>query len=355
MTDHPSWTCRPYRKGDEVHLASLFERVFERPMTPQLWRWKLGDHARTPPNVWLAVDRQDRPVCQYAGIPRRVRLADGEHTVMVAVDAMTAPELRRQGTFTAVVTCAHAAWRDAGVAFVLGMPNEKYGSRTDALGWQRVSSLRWMIRPLRPDLLLARRMRFRGLPGLEAAGRLWNRFWDLGPRRPPGLVFAAVDRTASEEAFDRLAGGRASDEHLELRRDKAWMIHRLLDVPVSPYEIVVASDGQQALGYAAYRVQEVNGRRIGAIAELVTPHADDRVGSWLIREAAGRLRDAGADIAIALAVPGSRDHRLFRRRGFLFSWGAFGIHTVILDPDIRIESLRGSGRWMLAGGDFDLI
>lgn len=336
-------------------MATLFERVFERPMTPQLWMWKFGDYTSTPPNVWLAVDRQDRPVCQYAGTPRRVRLADGERTVMVVADAMTAPELRRQGALTAVVTCAHEAWRDAGVAFVLGMPNEEWGSCTDALGWRRVASLRWMIRPLRPDRLLTKRMRLPGLPGLEAAGRLWNTFWDLGSWRPPGVVLEAVDRAASEAAFDQLAGALEPDERLRLHRDKGWMIHRLLDVPVLPYEIVVARDRQQTLGYAACRVQEVNGRRIGAIAELVTRHADRRVGSWLIREAAGMLRAAGADIAIVLAVPGSSNHRLFRRRGFLFSWGTFGIHTVILDPDIHIESLRGSGRWMLAGGDFDLI
>ena len=355
MIEQQSWTCRPYRPGDEVHLAALFERVFERPMTPQLWKWKLGDHAKTPPNVWLAVDGQDRPVCQYAGIPRRVRLADGEHTVMVAVDAMTAPENRRRGVFTEVVSRAHAAWRDAGVAFVLGMPNEEYGSRTDALGWQRVSSLRWMIRPIQPDVLLSRRSPLGGLPGLKAAGGLWNRFWDFGGRRPPGRVCDTMDRAESEAAFDRLADVNDSNEQLELHRDKAWMSHRLLDVPVSPYRIVVASNAQEPLGYAAYRVQEVNGRRIGAIAELVTPHPDGRIGSWLIREAAGRLRDAGADIAVALAVPGSRQHRLFRRRGFLFSWGTFAIHAVILDPDVRIETLRGSGRWMLAGGDFDLI
>ena len=355
MSERAPWTCRPYRPGDEVALASLFERVFERPMTPQLWRWKLRDQATTFPNVWLAVDSQDRPVCQYAGIPRRVLLPGGERTVMVAVDAMTAPELRRQGAFTAVVSRAHAAWRDAGVAFVLGMPNERHGSRTAALGWRRVSSLRWMIRPLRPDVLLARRSRLGRLPGLKTAGRLWNTLWELGTPRSLGLVFDALDRAQCETAFDRLADAGASQEPFALHRDKAWMNHRLLDEPESPYEIVIASDGQQAYGYAAYRVRQVNGRRIGAIAELVSRHADSRIGSGLIREAASRLRDEGAEIAIALAVPGSRDHRLFRRRGFLFSWGTFAVHVVILDPGIRIETLRGSRGWMLAGGDFDLI
>lgn len=325
-------------------------------MTPQSWNWKHGPRVGIQPSGWLAVDRHDRPVCHYGGMPRRVCLPEGERTVMVAVDGMTAPEVRRQGAYTAVVAHAHAAWRDAGVAFVLGLPNEKQ-RRIAALGWQRVASLRWMIRPLRPDLLLARRVRLARLPGLEAAGVLWNRLWDFGPRATSGVVFGAADRAEAEAAFARpgLAGAHLSTGRLALHRDRAWMAHRLLDIPESPYDIVVAGDARGALGYAAYRIQTVNDRKIGAIAELATRDEDHGTARRLISEATGRLRDQGAEIAIALAVPGSRDARLFRRRGFLFSWGAFEVHAVPLDPGIRIEALRGSERWTLAGGDFDVI
>ena len=293
-------------------------------------------------------------MCHYAGIPRRIRLPDGERSVMVAVDAMTAPEFRRRGVFTEVVTRAHAAWRDAGVAFVLGMPNETYGSRTDALGWQRVTSLSWMVRPLRPDVLLARRFGQARLPGLEAAGKLWNALWDLGARRPFGLMVDTMDRAASEAAFDSLADAPESNAPLALHRDKAWMAHRLLDPP-TPYEVVIAGDPRRPLGYAAYRVQQVNDRKIGAVAELATHPEDDSIASRLICEVARRLSDEGAEMAIALAVPGSREHRLFRRRGFMFSWGTFDIYAVILDPVVRIDTIRGAERWALAGGDFDLI
>ncbi len=355
MSRREQWTCRPYQPSDEVPLAALFERVFKRSMTSQLWRWKLRDHAEDFPNVWVAVDSQDQPVCQYAGIPRRICLPEGERFVMVAVDAMTAPEFRRQGAFTAVVTRAHAAWRAAGVAFVLGMPNERYGSRADALGWQRVSSLRWMIRALRPELLLARRTRLGRLPGIEVGGRFWNKLWDFGPSRPPGLELDTVNRAQAETAFDQLAGALESTEQPALRRDKEWLLHRFLDRPGSPYGVVVASDGQRARGYTAYGLQEASGRRIGTIADLVTQHADSRIGGCLLRETAARLRGAGAEIAIALAVPGSREHRLFRRQGFVFSWGTFRVDAVILDPNLNIETLRDSGPWKLAGGDFDLI
>lgn len=354
MIEHRAWTCRPYRPGDEVHLAPLFEQVFERTMTPGSWRWKLGHCTGAVANSWLAVDSRDRPVCHYGGIPRRVRLAAGERNVMVAVDAMTAPEFRRQGAYTAVVTRAHEAWRDAGVAFVLGMPNEQHGSRIVALGWQHVASLRWMIRPLRPDTLLARRFRLARLSGLGTAGKLWNRLWDTG-RRPSGVVLNSADRAESEAAFAHMAAAPASQGRLMLNRDKAWMVHRLLAPPESPYEIVVAADDEGVLGYAACRLREVDDRKIGAIAELATPTGDDRIGAALISAAANRLRRQGAEIAIALAVPGSRDERLFRRRGFLFSWGEFAVHAVVLDPDLDPETLSGSERWRLAGGDFDLI
>ena len=355
MNQHRVWTCRPYRPGDEIHLAPLFSRVFERTMTPESWRWKLGHRTYTVANSWLAVDSRDRPVCHYAGIPRRVRLAAGERDVMVAVDAMTAPEFRRQGAYTAVVTRAHEAWRDAGVAFVLGMPNEQHGSRIVALGWQRVASLRWMIRPLRPDLLLARRVRLARLPGLEAASELWNRGWDFGARRSYGQVPRAADRAESEVAFAHLGAARPSQDRLALQRDKAWLVHRLLDPPESPYEIVIAGDAEGPLGYAAFRLREVNGRKIGAIAELASSTGDDRIGAALISEAANRLRRQGAEIAIALAVPGGRDERLFRRRGFLFSWGEFGVHAVVLDAEVGIETLSGSERWRLTGSDFDVV
>ena len=323
-------------------------------MTPAQWVWKLAHTAHGVPNVWLAVDERNRPVCQYAGIPRQVRLGGRDHPVMVAVDAMTAPASRRLGVLTSVVECAHAAWRAAGVTFVLGLPNEQWGSRRTALGWQPVTSLRWLTRPLRPEALLARRIRWRGLSRLSVAGTCWNRWCDRGSGRARGVVHAQLDRVHAADVFDRVSRERDSSGYVTLRRDSQWMTRRLFDRPASPYGVVVAHEGARPRGYAAYQIQRVGDRRVGTVTDLVTRPPHGRVGRGLIRETVGRLRSEGADTAIALAVPGAPDHRLLRRAGFLFSRGSFTVDVVLLDANLRIETLRAA-RWMLRGSDFDLI
>jgi hypothetical protein len=76
-------------------------------------------------------------------------------TVIVSVDAKTAREYRRQGLLTRGASLAFANWRANGVAFTLGMPNENWGSRTDALGWIRLFPLQWLVRPVRPERVAA--------------------------------------------------------------------------------------------------------------------------------------------------------------------------------------------------------
>lgn len=358
-SERVAWTCRPYREGDETALVALFERAFERPMTTDYWRWKHGGRGQGVPEVWLAVDRDDRPVSHYGGVPRRLWLDGEERTVMVVADAMTEPAQRRRGAFTAVAGRAHEAWREAGVALVLGMPNEQHGSTVEAVGWQRVSSLRWAIRPLRPDLLAGRRTRLVRLPGARLAARAWNGYWDRGAM-PSGIVLEALGAGDAGAALERLAAGPggvgpggATGDGFMLLRDASWMRHRFLEAPGEPYDIVVAWLEGRPRGCVAYRLRHDGGRAVGAIAELLA--SDERIADALVREATRRLRDGGAEMVIALAVPGGRDHRALRRRGFLFSWGSFDVHAVLLDPGLSIDALRADGAWKLSGGDFDVI
>jgi hypothetical protein len=337
-----------------VPLARLFEQVFGRHTSPAERTWKLGEYNGAA-NVWVGVDAGDRPVCHYAGIPRRLSLPSGERAAMVAVDAMTSPEVRRQGLLTAVATSAHEAWRDAGVACVLGLPNEQWGSRTAALRWEPLYELRWTIRPLRPEALMARRARVPWLARFTAVGAAWNAAWDAGAPGTGAVEIVGLDSTGLAGAMERQPGGGATAARFLLRRDREWLAHRYRDAPDGSYTVVTAREHNQLIGWAACRIRESNGRRVGAIAEFGFPTGRDEVGDRLLSEATRQLRTAGADIAFTLAVPGSAEHRLLRRRGFLFSWGTFDARVVRLDPTLSIDALRCGGERVLAGGDFDVI
>ncbi len=349
------WRLRTFEPGDEAGICRLLERGFGRPVDPDAWRLKLKQRPSPVENVWLAVDSEDRPIFHYGGIPRRLTLGGEERDVMVAVDSATAPEYRRRGILTTVVAAAHEAWAAAGVACVLGLPNKQWGSRVQALDWRPLFPLAWLIRPLRPERLLARRLGFprRGTSGapsvldrLTFIGSLWR---SLLERRPdPTLEIRDVEEAG--EGTGALAAACVSDGFLILARDRQWFTWRY---PRDRYLLICARRGGRLAGCLAYRLDPESG--FGFIAELLTRPDDDATRHALLAAAADRLYDLGAVAVVTLAVPGSALYRTFRRARFFPRRKSFPVHCVPLADDLALETLREPGRWWLQGGDFDVI
>ena len=339
------WRLRPFQTGDEPGICRLLERGFGRPVEEAAWHRKLKRQPSLVENVWLAVDRQDRPIFHYGGIPRTLELAGEQRNVMVAADSVTDPAFRRRGILTAAVSAAHEAWAGAGVACVLGLPNEQWGSRVQALDWRPLFPLAWLIRPLRPERLLARRLRLPGLERLTVIASLWR---SLPGRRPdPTLEIRRTEEAAEETGI--LAAKCASEGVLMLARDREWLGWRY---PRDRYRMISAWRAGRFAGYLVYRFDPEGG--FGFIAELLTRPADAAGQRALVDSAAARLDDLGAVAVAALAIPGSPLSRAFRRARFFPRRKSFPVHCVPLADDLAMETLRDPGRWWLQGGDFDV-
>ncbi|SRR5712692_1001645 len=350
---NPSWTIRTYRPGDERELIALFQRVFGRSMTEAHWQWKLKQLPSPVANVWMAVDECDKPIFHSAGIPLRYRLPTGEKIAMVSVDTMTAPEFRRRGLLTQVGRVMYDTYRAAGIPFVIGLINEQWGSRAPTLGWEELCPLQWMIRPLRPEAILARRVRLPALARFTPAGAVWNRWWDRHMQMDATVQIRRVAQAGKE--FDILWQTCSADAQVSIVRDSAWVNWRYLTAPSFEYRVLLAERSGQPVGYTAYRLEETAGRKLGFIAELLTTRTDVKGYSTLIGQTVNQLRAEGAEAAITLAIPTTWISHAFRRAGFLFSWGSFSVQLVPLDPNLPMDTVRNPQSWFMAGGDFDSI
>lgn len=348
-----SWSVRPYRCGDEESLVRLFHQVFHRSITVDHWRWKFRGYATPVENVWLAADEEDQPVFHYAGIPCRLSLPTGEERVMVAVDAMTTRTYRRRGVFTTVVRHAHDEWRRAGIRLVLGLPNDRWGSRIQALGYVPLFPLAWRIRPLRPEALVMRRLGLAGLGRWSWVGRSWNRVWGPHGAAERGLEVDEVFRAGEE--LDALWRRVDAGGSISLVRDSQWVQWRYLESPQLRYRLLVARRRGEAVGYVAYRLDETQSRCFGFLPELVTAPGETGVWRALLRAALERLVADGAEAVATLAVAGTPASRALAGRGFLWSWGAFPFHTVFLDPGFPRDTLSDPHGWTLTGGEFDVL
>ena len=343
----PNWHVRAYRSGDEQQLSTLFGRVFGRPISAEHWRWKLKGQNSPIENVYLA-EHGGRAIFQYAGIGTRFWMEGRETTVMVSVDTMTAPEFRRQGLLSAVGAQSYAAWAAAGVPLVLGLPNEQWGSRTTALGWQRLFALRWHSLSLRPERSLARRL---GLPMLNHVplGALGSATWgQLGPREA-NLHISEV--TTAGPAFDQIWAAGRDSAAFSVVRDQAWVQWRYFDCPSRRYRLLLAERAGQPVGYAAFTLVEQH----ALLAEIYAPGQGPGCIAELGRAAARAAYDAGASSIASLAVPTSSLAATLSAIGLRPRQGAFAVMIVPLAADLPLGSLADPRNWSIAGADFDVV
>ena len=265
---------------------------------------------------------------------------------------MTAAEFRRRGVFTATARRLFDTWRDAGVALIVGLANDRWRSRADMLGYERFFRLRWMIRPLRPERILARKAGFPALARLGGLGRLWNVVWDRPLSGVPDVTIRALASATPD--IDRVWEGGARHVQTSLVRDRAWLEWRYCNFPNRAYRLTLAERAGSPAGYAVHRVVREGGTTSVQVPEVFAP-GDRMVLRALVRDVVARAGAEGADTVVTLAVPGSSVESEFRRVGFLFGRRAWPLEVIRLDPSIPREPLRDPSGWWLVGGDFDVI
>jgi hypothetical protein len=351
MTASGPITIRPYRSDDERALVELFRRVFGRPTTQQHWRWKLAQQASPVDNVWLAVSGE-QPVFQYAGIPTRFLLSQRPVIAMTSVDTMTAPEFRRQGLLTQVAMRAYEAWRSAGIAFVIGLPNQQWGSRAAALGWQPLFRLQWLVRALRPEAILARKLNITWLKQASFVASLCNRVLNLRLRRDARVQ---TERTRhADEAFDQIWEQCKSDWMFSTIRDRHWVDWRFLSSPSQLYELNLARRAGVAVGYSAHSLVRSEQAISAHLAELFVARADRAAHDTLLFDLIEALVAAGAESLSTLAVPGTRQYHWLRSAGFI-PRHAFSVQLVPLSAQLPHSVMLDPNQWSLSGADFDVI
>jgi hypothetical protein len=352
MSEAP-FIIRPWRDGDEIALTRLFHRTFGRPITPDHWRWKLRPEPTGFDNVWLAFsENEGEPIFQYAGIPLQFNLDGKPVQAVVSVDTMTAPEFRRRGLLTQVAQKAYSAWRAADVACVIGLPNENWGTRAQALGWRSLFPLQWLVRPVRPQAILAARMKWPALKHLTLMEGLWNFALESRVRPSPDIHLEQVEQAGPE--FDQIWARCKTDWAFSTVRDRRWVNWRFISAPARTYRLLMARRQGEPTGYLSYAIVHTADRISAYLAEVCAERADKATRDSLLAGALELVRKAEAESVHVLAIPGTVEFAWLRRAGFLPSH-AFEVQFVPLLPDLPLERMLDRQQWNLSGADFDVV
>jgi GNAT superfamily N-acetyltransferase len=340
---------------DFASVADLSRVVYGLQRSSESIRWLYQNNPAGPCAFWLSEDRLTRRVVALRPVfPWRLSVRGREIRAAQAGDAMTHPDYRGRGLFTALVRAAWSALRDDNVP--LGFSFSNPGSlsvyrkivigRGPRAGTHVVLQFRRMVFPL--SLRLARE-RF-GAParlvnGLDVAYRAFRRQrW-----MPAGHLSAfRVERFDSE--FDELWRRTSAQFGVLTVRDSRYLNWRFIDSPSGRYQVIGLRSRGTLIGYVAF---EIDDRGTGSIADLFGSPDSDVIGA-LLSVSLSRMLAAGCLKASLWTAAESELFAVVKRFGFIPRDDSFPMAVHVFQDGPEAAAALDGRQWLAWFGDRDV-
>jgi GNAT superfamily N-acetyltransferase len=289
----------------------------------------------------------------YSLLASHLRVRGGIRPGAQSLDVLTDARLRGRGVFVQLGRAACALAEREGVAVLYAFPNDQSAPGFwSKLGWTRLGTPPFLVRPLRTRYFLSR---------LPRVGRTLARLPDVplpGARavRADGAVEGLAEWGGELDAlWERFAAGIG----VAVQRDAAFLRWRFGARPGERYEVRTLRRGGRTEGLVVWAVREKHGGRIGYLMELLHDPARPDDGRALLSTAVRAMAAEGADAVLAWSLDHAPNHGVYRRAGFLPMPERlrpirlnFGVRA--LDP--ALAPLAGDLRsWYLSYADSDTV
>lgn len=346
-----AWTIRRGDAGDYAAIRELYETIYGRPRTLDSIRWLYDANPAGACELWVAEDeRSGRVIAARPVFPWRVWIRGQEVRTSQLGDAMTVPEFRGRGIFTALVRAAWSALGAQGIPFTFSFSNPgslsvykktPIGSGPRA-GTREVLWFQRMVRPLSLEAVLP------GAPGLGRIARGMHRLVRAYQQRrlalPSECSVFPVHRFDGE--FDELWARARKGYRVTTVRDAAYLNWRFIRLPGGPFRVLGLRVRGALAGYVAF---EMDAQGNGWIADLFGLGAPPVIAALLKTALAGILEGGGVKASIWVATA-NRCYALVRKLGFVARGEAspMAVH-VYRDGWEAAAAVKAEGWWAWYG------
>jgi len=326
----PSFDIGAYAAGEEDRIIETFTRVFgdEKPVSQ--WRWQhLDNPAGT--QIWVARAADGAIASQFAGVPRKVRVAGAAVTFSEIVDSFTHPDyrrgLQRTGLFvkTALPFVEHYGRPDRNVV-MYGLPNpQAYRIGARFIGYTPIDDA--------------------ALPLMTASTA------DVGAADPECGQEVRATRVSRFSDDVTSLDSEISDRHdITVVRDAPYLNWRYPDHPVADYECIEARECDGKLLAAIALRHHWCDRPITIICDaLIRPHP---AFPGLLRFIRARAKARGSSEVKILLRPHTFEYAAVADLGWTPQPSHFRLVCGVYRDDVTVERLRDG--WHTTLGDYDV-
>ena len=348
------------QSSDAQKLIPLANEVMLQQWNENLLYWKYFQNP-TGKVYGNYAELDGHAVGSYGNIPVKIKLGDELLMCAQAVDAMIAPQFRRQGLFTELGRQTNQKLDQDGIALTYTFPNPiSEAGVLKHLDWMAVGRVPRYIKMLDVDSFLERGAH----QGLKTtAYRLLLGGTKPGYRRTGSSSVKISWVNAFDIRMDCLWEQISPDLGIAVQRDLAYLNWRYIENPLPQYQILIAEYGSQLAGYIVLSSRDLDNRKAVAVAEFMVLPGDQAAGSALLEEATILVKETGCAALECWMLPQHSFYTsVLKESGFIYSTkgympGLFKYTTpFIIRPHPRFQlspDPRDIENWFLTMGDHD--
>ena len=354
-TGETRWVIRRGDAADFPAIARLHEATYGVPRALNSFRWLYEANPAGRCQLWLAEDRGSgqlvgtRPV-----FPWRLWIQGREVRAAQLGDAMTHPQFRGRGIFTALVRVAWSTLLEQGVPLTYSFSNPEslsvYKKTTvgvgRCVGTREVLWFRRMVRPLSLKVLLGRVPGAGGIVG--AVDRVPRAYLQRRLALPGKFSVFPVHHFGGE--FDEL-WARARDAYGVLTvRDSEYLNCRFINAPRGSFRVLSVRHCGELAGYIAFEVDSLG---CGWITDLFGL-AQSEVMAALLKAALARMLEDGAVKVSVRVATANASYPLMRELGFIARDDLYPMAVHVYRDGRESEAALDATRWWAWFGDRDV-
>jgi len=114
---------RNFKKGNEIQIIKLFDKVFGRPMKKDFWKWRFEDNPAGKHMIKLMWD-ENKLIGHYAVSPAKMMIEGKEYLSTLSMTTMTDPDYGGRGIFGKLANSLYEELEnELGVKAIWGFPN----------------------------------------------------------------------------------------------------------------------------------------------------------------------------------------------------------------------------------------
>lgn len=356
-----TWTGRPYREGDEEGIFRLVKAVYQNAEYDyDKWhrRWYWLNNTNPAGNSIMCIAEDDNRIVGYdAAVCMKMKLGESQVTGANGVDAMTHPEHRRQGIFTALRRKKHDECETRGIKLTYGFggKGESFAISKRYFGAQYIHTTSVLIRPLNWHNLMKSRTQNRILIRLGVFGGTLLQGTINRVRKitvPSDLLVRRVSEF--DERINDFWTVISKRYQIMRVRNQVYLNWRYVSIPDIEYSILIVEREKTIVGYLVFRTLWWQGVNVSIIFDMLAE--SQIVAECLIKESMKHAQSENADLVYCNIMGDRQIISSLKNNGFMaLGFAGHGLMGDFIAADIPKEFVLNPGNWYVQIGDTDFF